>query len=148
MAQHVQTISRASVANGLCTATTCGVISNHCDTVRLKLIYIEGRNCCQPVPQAEETLNTLKFATRAKKVKITAMRNKINDDKSQIMMYQRKVHELQLQLQEVKAAQATTGTTAPSIAPPVSVDDMQVSARAAFCDITTELNQPSEGVEY
>lgn len=82
--------------------------------------------------QAEETLNTLKFATRAKKVKITATRNKINDEKSQIMMYQRKVHELQQQLQEVKAAQAITGTTAPSVAPPISVDDMQVCAPQVY----------------
>lgn len=81
---------------------------------------------CKVLLQAEETLNTLKFATRAKKVKITALRNKINDEKSQIMMYQRKVHALQQQLQEVKAAQALTGNTASNVAPPVSVDDMQV----------------------
>jgi len=54
------------------------------------------------------------------------MRNKLNDEKSQIVMYQRKVQELQQQLQEVQAAQAITDTSPPSVAPPVSVDDMQV----------------------
>ena len=47
--------------------------------------------CCitPAAAQAEETHNTLKFATRAKSVKIAASRNEIMDDKSMIVRYQK-----------------------------------------------------------
>jgi predicted RNase H-like nuclease (RuvC/YqgF family) len=80
--------------------------------------------------QAEETHNTLKFAARAKKVKITAVRNNINDERSQIMMYQQQVQKLKIQLTELKAQAAmSTHTSFSAVAAPVSVDDMHV----CFC---------------
>ena len=48
--------------------------------------------------QAEETHNTLKFATRAKKIEIKAQRNKIVDQASLIRRYQEEIHALRTQL--------------------------------------------------
>lgn len=53
--------------------------------------------------QAEETHNTLKFATRAKMVKIAVSKNEIVDDKSLIRRYQREVQELKQQLARITA---------------------------------------------
>ena len=51
--------------------------------------------------QAEETHNTLKFATRAKKIEITAQRNEIVDQASLIRRYQEEIKTLRSQLQAV-----------------------------------------------
>lgn len=48
--------------------------------------------------QAEETHNTLKFATRAKKIEIKAQRNEIVDQASLIRRYQEEIHVLRTQL--------------------------------------------------
>lgn len=50
----------------------------------------------------EETHNTLKFASRAKRVEIYASRNKIIDEKSLIKKYQREISVLKLELDQVK----------------------------------------------
>ena len=49
--------------------------------------------------QAEETHNTLKFATRAKKIEITAQRNRIVDQASLIRRYQDEIQTLRSQLE-------------------------------------------------
>jgi len=54
--------------------------------------------------QAEETHNTLKFASRAKKIQIKTARNEIMDDKSLIRRYQLEIADLKRQL-EVLATQ-------------------------------------------
>ncbi|CAD7702378.1 unnamed protein product [Ostreobium quekettii] len=54
--------------------------------------------------QAEETHNTLKFASRAKKIQIKTARNEIMDDKSLIRRYQLEIADLKRQL-EVLAMQ-------------------------------------------
>ncbi|KAL3142364.1 hypothetical protein ABBQ38_002701 [Trebouxia sp. C0009 RCD-2024] len=51
--------------------------------------------------QAEETHNTLKFATRAKKIEITAQRNEIVDQASLIRRYQEEIQSLRSQLEGV-----------------------------------------------
>ena len=51
--------------------------------------------------QAEETHNTLKFATRAKKIEITAQRNEIVDQASLIRRYQEEIQTLRSQLDTV-----------------------------------------------
>ena len=51
--------------------------------------------------QAEETHNTLKFATRAKKIEITAQRNEIVDQASLIRRYQEEIQTLRSQLDSV-----------------------------------------------
>lgn len=51
--------------------------------------------------QAEETHNTLKFATRAKKIEITAQRNEIVDQASLIRRYQEEIQALRSQLDGV-----------------------------------------------
>ena len=51
--------------------------------------------------QAEETHNTLKFATRAKKIEITAQRNEILDQSSLIRRYQQEIAALRAQLEAV-----------------------------------------------
>ena len=51
--------------------------------------------------QAEETHNTLKFATRAKKIEITAQRNEIVDQASLIRRYQDEIQTLRSQLENV-----------------------------------------------
>ncbi|DBB05620.1 TPA: hypothetical protein ACH3X1_012239 [Trebouxia sp. C0004] len=51
--------------------------------------------------QAEETHNTLKFATRAKKIEITAQRNEIVDQASLIRRYQEEIQTLRSQLEAV-----------------------------------------------
>lgn len=51
--------------------------------------------------QAEETHNTLKFATRAKKIEITAQRNEIVDQASLIRRYQEEIQTLRSQLEGV-----------------------------------------------
>ncbi|KAK2978273.1 hypothetical protein RJ640_017124 [Escallonia rubra] len=50
----------------------------------------------------EETHNTLKFASRAKRVEIYASRNKIIDEKSLIKKYQREISVLKEELDELK----------------------------------------------
>ncbi|KAA8536054.1 hypothetical protein F0562_028532 [Nyssa sinensis] len=50
----------------------------------------------------EETHNTLKFASRAKRVEICASRNKIIDEKSLIKKYQREISSLKLELDQLK----------------------------------------------
>lgn len=92
--------------------------------------------------QAEETHNTLKFAARAKKVKITASRNKINDDRSQIMMYQQQVQELKLQLHDLKAQAAISTHSFSAVAAPVSVDDMHV--RYSISSVSLAVHHLSE----
>lgn len=51
--------------------------------------------------QAEETHNTLKFATRAKKIEISAQRNEIVDQASLIRRYQEEIQTLRSQLEAV-----------------------------------------------
>lgn len=50
----------------------------------------------------EETHNTLKFASRAKRVEIFASRNKIIDEKSLIKKYQREISTLKTELDQLK----------------------------------------------
>ncbi|XP_058003020.1 kinesin-like protein KIN-7D, mitochondrial isoform X1 [Hevea brasiliensis] len=50
----------------------------------------------------EETHNTLKFASRAKRVEIHASRNKIIDEKSLIKKYQREISGLKMELDQLK----------------------------------------------
>ncbi|GMH13469.1 hypothetical protein Nepgr_015310 [Nepenthes gracilis] len=50
----------------------------------------------------EETHNTLKFASRAKRVEIYASRNKIIDEKSLIKKYQREISSLKKELDQLK----------------------------------------------
>ncbi|KAJ1440955.1 P-loop containing nucleoside triphosphate hydrolase [Sesbania bispinosa] len=50
----------------------------------------------------EETHNTLKFASRAKRVEIYASRNKIIDEKSLIKKYQREISVLKYELDQLK----------------------------------------------
>ncbi|KAK7289804.1 hypothetical protein RIF29_03762 [Crotalaria pallida] len=50
----------------------------------------------------EETHNTLKFASRAKRVEIYASRNKIIDEKSLIKKYQREISVLRQELDQLK----------------------------------------------
>ncbi|CAA0807660.1 Kinesin motor family protein [Striga hermonthica] len=50
----------------------------------------------------EETHNTLKFASRAKRVEINASRNKIIDEKSLIKKYQREISSLKDELDQLK----------------------------------------------
>ncbi|KAJ7978512.1 Kinesin-like protein [Quillaja saponaria] len=50
----------------------------------------------------EETHNTLKFASRAKRVEIFASRNKIIDEKSLIKKYQREISTLKLELDQLR----------------------------------------------
>ncbi|KAH9696456.1 kinesin-like protein KIN-7D [Citrus sinensis] len=50
----------------------------------------------------EETHNTLKFASRAKRVEIYASRNKIIDEKSLIKKYQREISSLKEELDQLK----------------------------------------------
>lgn len=52
--------------------------------------------------QAEETENTLKFAERAKKVKIKRSKNEMMDSKSEIAHLQRVIAELKEQLKDLK----------------------------------------------
>ncbi|KAF7806553.1 kinesin-like protein KIN-7C, mitochondrial [Senna tora] len=51
---------------------------------------------------SEETHNTLKFASRSKHVEIKAAKNKIMDEKSLIKKYQREIHDLKQELQQLK----------------------------------------------
>ncbi|KAF7816839.1 kinesin-like protein KIN-7C, mitochondrial isoform X1 [Senna tora] len=51
---------------------------------------------------SEETHNTLKFASRSKHVEIKAAQNKIMDEKSLIKKYQREIHDLKQELQQLK----------------------------------------------
>lgn len=48
--------------------------------------------------QAEETHNTLKFASRAKKISVTAKRNEVMDQSSLIQRYQQELSTLRAQL--------------------------------------------------
>ncbi|KAK9816490.1 hypothetical protein WJX72_000928 [[Myrmecia] bisecta] len=57
--------------------------------------------------QAEETHNTLKFATRAKKIEIVAQRNEIMDQSSLIMRYQSEIQQLRSQLESVTAQRSS-----------------------------------------
>ncbi|KAG0473166.1 hypothetical protein HPP92_015023, partial [Vanilla planifolia] len=50
----------------------------------------------------EETHNTLKFASRAKRVEIYASRNRIIDEKSLIKKYQREISNLKQELEQLK----------------------------------------------
>ncbi|XP_071736749.1 kinesin-like protein KIN-7D, mitochondrial [Rutidosis leptorrhynchoides] len=50
----------------------------------------------------EETHNTLKFASRAKRIEIYASQNKIIDEKSLIKKYQREISALKLELDQLK----------------------------------------------
>ncbi|XP_028775061.1 kinesin-like protein KIN-7E, chloroplastic, partial [Neltuma alba] len=51
---------------------------------------------------SEETHNTLKFASRSKHVEIKASQNKIIDEKSLIKKYQKEIHDLKQELQQLK----------------------------------------------
>ncbi|PKU68216.1 Kinesin-like protein NACK1 [Dendrobium catenatum] len=55
----------------------------------------------------EETHNTLKFASRAKRVEIYASRNRIIDEKSLIKKYQREISSLKQELEQLKRGMLT-----------------------------------------
>eukprot|EP00210_Caulerpa_lentillifera_P005746 g5493.t2 len=58
--------------------------------------------CVTPTSsQAEETHNTLKFASRAKKIEIKTSKNELMDHKSLLARYQREIAELKTQLKEM-----------------------------------------------
>uniref|UniRef100_A0A9I9D562 Kinesin-like protein n=1 Tax=Cucumis melo TaxID=3656 RepID=A0A9I9D562_CUCME len=64
-----------------------------------------GHLICTVTPASsnmEETHNTLKFASRAKRVEIYASRNKIIDEKSLIKKYQREISTLKQELDQLK----------------------------------------------
>ncbi|CAH8356970.1 unnamed protein product [Eruca vesicaria subsp. sativa] len=50
----------------------------------------------------EETHNTLKFASRAKRIEINASRNKIIDEKSLIKKYQKEISTLKVELEQLR----------------------------------------------
>ncbi|CAN6979741.1 unnamed protein product [Brassica rapa subsp. trilocularis] len=50
----------------------------------------------------EETHNTLKFASRAKRIEINASRNKIIDEKSLIKKYQKEISTLRVELEQLR----------------------------------------------
>jgi centromeric protein E len=50
----------------------------------------------------EETHNTLKFASRAKRIEINASRNKIIDEKSLIKKYQKEISTLKVELDQLR----------------------------------------------
>jgi hypothetical protein len=68
-------------------------------------------------PQVEETHNTLKFAMRAKMIRVTATRNHIDDERSQIAAYQRQIAELHAQLAHVTQAAAVAAAAAATAVP-------------------------------
>eukprot|EP00210_Caulerpa_lentillifera_P008327 g7943.t2 len=73
--------------------------------------------CVTPTSsQAEETHNTLKFASRAKKIEIKTTKNELLDQKSLLARYQREIADLKLQLKEMaqKAAAAISENTVPA----------------------------------
>ncbi|XP_018439373.2 kinesin-like protein KIN-7M, chloroplastic isoform X2 [Raphanus sativus] len=51
---------------------------------------------------SEETHNTLKFASRAKRIEINASRNKIIDEKSLIKKYQKEISTLKVELEQLR----------------------------------------------
>ncbi|KAL7583877.1 hypothetical protein Lser_V15G45707 [Lactuca serriola] len=57
----------------------------------------------------EETHNTLKFASRAKRIEIYASRNKIIDEKSLIKKYQREISALKLELDQFRRGMLVGG---------------------------------------
>ena len=69
--------------------------------------------------QAEETHNTLKFATRAKKIEITAQRNEIVDQASLIRRYQEEIQTLRSQLDMVARERGGQIPTAASVHDPL-----------------------------
>lgn len=50
----------------------------------------------------DETLSTLKFAQRAKKIKQVLIKNDVNDSKALIVKYQNEIHQLQEKLREME----------------------------------------------
>jgi len=87
--------------------------------------------CCitPAAAQAEETHTTLKFATRAKSVKIAASRNEILDEKSMIVRYQKEILTLKRKLEQVMAAKQQAPVLESN---PVAVQEMQVSMGRGF----------------
>lgn len=83
--------------------------------------------------QQEETNNTLKFATRAKRIEIKTSRNEIMDDKSLIKRYQMEIADLKRQL-EVLAMQR-------------EAPQMEAQATGINKDIEDQLFQLRERVE-
>ncbi|KAF7837562.1 myosin-6-like isoform X2 [Senna tora] len=70
-----------------------------------KSLLTLGTLICTVTPassSSEETHNTLKFASRSKHVEIKAAQNKIMDEKSLIKKYQREIHDLKQELQQLK----------------------------------------------
>ena len=57
----------------------------------------------------EETHNTLKFASRAKRVKQNAMVNEVMDDAARLQKYKHEIADLKQQLEIAKQQAATTG---------------------------------------
>lgn len=51
----------------------------------------------------DETLSTLKFAQRAKKIKQTIVKNDSNDSKALLVKYEREISELQIKLREMES---------------------------------------------
>lgn len=73
--------------------------------------------CVTPASsQAEETHNTLKFASRAKKIEIKTSKNELMDHKSLLARYQREIVDLKIQLKvmsEKAAASSGSANSAP-----------------------------------
>lgn len=69
--------------------------------------------CVTPTSsQAEETHNTLKFASRAKKIEIKTSKNELLDHKSLLARYQREIADLKLQLKEMSERAAAVSENA------------------------------------
>ncbi|GAB4858876.1 hypothetical protein Ancab_010353 [Ancistrocladus abbreviatus] len=70
-----------------------------------KSLLTLGTLICTVIPASsstEETHNTLKFASRSKRVEIYASRNKIVDEKSLIKKYQREISSLKQELDQLR----------------------------------------------
>lgn len=69
--------------------------------------------CVTPTSsQAEETHNTLKFASRAKKIEIKTSKNELLDHKSLLARYQREIADLKLQLKQMSERAAAVSENA------------------------------------
>jgi predicted RNase H-like nuclease (RuvC/YqgF family) len=74
-------------------------------TFSTNIIFVFAQLICTVTPASsnmEETHNTLKFASRAKRVEIYASRNKIIDEKSLIKKYQKEISILKEELDQLK----------------------------------------------
>lgn len=97
--------------------------------------------------QAEETHNTLKFATRASAVKIAAVRNRLSDEQSQLLAHQAQIRDLKAQLARLQAEAQPVGADVdtmqarlPQYLPPFGIVLRAVSAAHTSLSVHKALN--------